>query len=531
MKSLKNLLLYLLFSLIFILLYTELSHFWVDSGGVSGNIKYIELPLLVFTLLLLYFPFGNVFKNALISVIPILGLYLLYDVFYSFLAKSPRIDDLQNVSVLSDFSALLSGGLIVVVLLIVLAVSYQIYIFKKRETKSVFYTVIALKIIAIAGFVYYLGTDHFRDYLQKRFKYYSWSQAKTIKKNGRFASFIYYGIKSSQAKERLSSYKNRDIDVNGLLFEKIKIGQKRDIYIVILESFIDPRLIKNVKFDPSPLAKEMKKYLKNGRFSYITASIYGGGTSQSEFETLVGIKALAKVNSIEFNTLEGERISGFTDLLKRNGYRTFATIATGSCYYNSKDAYKSIGFDKTVFLEESDGFDDKKSDVKIFDGDMFEYDISVIKSKKLKKPYLLYSLGMYGHFPYKRDLLRHPDVIETTHKDRRVHKIANQFYYRTKALAEYIDTILKLDPKSIIFVCSDHLPPLLGDGIEYEKDKMQNIALLLFEGKPIDIDGYRYYDIPRLILKLLQGDDLKLKKIDDKTYEKIYFKVLSQSLQ
>jgi len=141
-----------------------------------------------------------------------------------------------------------------------------------------------------------------------------------------------------------------------------------------------------------------------------------------------------------------------------------------------------------------------------------------------------YILGMYGHFPYDRNLDIRPNVIKVTHQDSRVQKIANQFYYRTEALARYIDTILLNDPQSIIYISSDHLPPLLTNGITYKKPSLENIALLLMDGKPIDINGLYYYDIPRFIWKLLQNDSNALKSIDKNIYEDIYFKALSEGL-
>ena len=531
MHIFKNLLLYLLISLAFVLLYIEVSHFWVDCGGISGHIKNIELPLLLILLLLLYFPSGNVFKNALLSLLPVIGLYVLYDIFYHFLAKSARVSDLQNATLLSDFSPLLSIGLILMVLLIVFSIFYQIYKFRKRSSKRTFYTVIALKALLFAILLFYLGSESFHHYLLKKYKYYTWSQSRTIKKNGRFSSFIYYDIISKRAEKKLAAYKKKKLNVNKILFGNSELQTKRNIYIVILESFIDPRLIKDASFSRSPLADEMRKYLNHDQFSFITASIYGGGTSQSEFEVLTGVKALAKVSSIEFNVLEGNPVSGFTNMLRQNGYHTVATIATRSNFYNSRDAYKSIGFEKSIFLEESDDFQHTKGDKIIFDADLYQYNIRTIKKQNIKTPYLFYTLGMYGHFPYHRNTELRPDVVTTAHKDPRVHRIANQFYYRTKALAHYIDTILAFDPDAIIFVTSDHLPPLLADSVQYDKSPMENIALLLNRGEQVDITGYHYYEIPRLIWKLLQKKQPEIIKIDDETYKSIYYKVLSESLK
>ncbi|MCK5539138.1 MAG: sulfatase-like hydrolase/transferase, partial [Bacteroidales bacterium] len=388
-----------------------------------------------------------------------------------------------------------------------------------------------IKFFALLGFFYYFTTSSFSHYLFKKFDYYNWSQAKTIKKNGRFTSFIYYGIISRESKKKLILFKNKDININKILFNNLTIENKRNIYVVILESFIDPRLIKDVTFNRSPLSQNIEKYLGGSEFFYIKSPVYGGGTSQSEFEIFTAIPALSKVSSIEFNTLEGNQISGFVNALKHNGYKSKADIATYSGYYNSKDAYKSIGFDEAVFLEESNDFEIRVGDKKIFDGDLYDYNLRTLKKQNLKTPYLHYALGMYGHFPYDRNLEFRPDIITTTHKDKRIHRIANQFYYRTKALANHIDNILSADPSSIIFVASDHLPPLLTNGIKYTRSQTDNIGLLLIDGKTININGLRYYDIPRLIWKLLKNNNEELTKINAKVYEEIYFKALSESLQ
>ncbi len=529
LSILKNLFLYLIYSLIIIISYVELSHFWVSCGGLSGKNIYIELPTLILLLLLLYFPQKNLFKNIILSIIPILGLYILYDIFYHFLSRSPRISDLENANLIGDFSPIMSVGLGLMLFIIIGSILYLVYSFKKNVSKKVFYSTITIKVFFILGLFYYLSHDTLNNYILNKFDYYCWSQSKTIKKNGRFSSFIYYGLISNKARKKLALYKSKKIDINKILFGNLKIKNKKNIYIVILESFVDPRLIKNVSFSQSPLYPKMNKYLDGKEFSYIISSIYGGGTPQSEFEVLTAVPALSKVSSIEFNVLGGKKISGFVNLLKDNGYNTHANIATFSSYYNSKDGYKSIGFDKTIFLEESDDFKLRNGDKHIFDGDVYTYNIQTLKKKNLKSPYLLYTLGMYGHFPYDRNLKLRPDVITTTHKDKRINKVANQFYYRTKALADYIENILSFDPNSIIFVTSDHLPPLFNNGIKYSKSQKENIALLLVNGKKINIDGLHYYDIPRVILQYLNNDNKKLSSIDSKTYKDIYFKELSES--
>ena len=530
MKIIKDFTLTLVVFLLSIVLYIEISNVWAEYGGIRSNITKMELPLLIILFLLLYFPTKNIIKNTLLITIPILSIYMLHDIFYSFLARSPRFSDFNNITMLNDFSILMHVGIVIIFLLLLLNFTYLIYLSKQAMSNITFYILIIIKSFLLLCLFLSFQTRYFDKFVLEKFDYYSWSQSRTIKKNGRISSVFYYTISSKQARKELTIYKDENIPINRLLFDKQTIKNKRNIYIVILESFIDPRLIKDTTFNKPPLYEKMKKYLQNSEFSYINASIYGGGTAQSEFEILTAIPALAKIDSIEFNTLEGHSISGFLNLLQQNGYTSDAIIASNSKYYNSKNAYKSIGFDRTLFLEEINNFKTIQGDTKIFDAELYNYSLNTLKEQDNVNSHLYYLLGMYGHFPYDRNLKLRPDIITSTHPDKKVHKIANQFYYRTKALANYISSIITIDPQAIIFVSSDHLPPILSNTIEYKKDKFQNIALLLVDGHPVNINGLSYYDIPRIIFKFLNQDSSPLKKIDSITYKKIYLKALSESL-
>ena len=141
-----------------------------------------------------------------------------------------------------------------------------------------------------------------------------------------------------------------------------------------------PNYLKNIKYNQNPLSKELKKYLYKNDFSHIISPVYGGNTAQAEFELLTGIKAFAKINTIEFNVLGGNQIDSFVYQFKKNGYKTIATIATDSKFFNSKLAYQSIGFDEVRFLEERNDFNRNPNDKLIFDGDLFKYNINYLKT-------------------------------------------------------------------------------------------------------------------------------------------------------
>ena len=520
--SLKAFFLYLLYTFIVIALYIELSHFWVNIGGFSGISELLDLPMLFLLLIIFYIPKKNVFHSVLISIAALLPLYLLFDLFYYYLKRNPVLSDFQNIQALSDFSPyflVLGFSLLTLGYAPFFYAQYKV-LFKQNERP-----LLLVKLFIIVVVISAFNSKNFFHHFNQHFNYTNFSLESTIKDNGRMASFIYFSHKEYLARQELSTYRNADININQELFGDISIKEKRDIYIVVLESFIDPRLLKNITFNRSPLYEGMNKYLHNGNFSHTVSPIYGGGTSQAEFEILTGVHAFGALNTSEFNVLHGKKTSGFVDELTAAGYDNIAFIATKSIYYNSAVAYRSLGLNNIHFLEEVSDFSLNPQDDRIFDGDLYDYALK--KRAQLQKPFLLYALGMYGHIPFKRNKTLRPDIITTNINDPIINNIANQFYYRTKALSHYIDQILQTDKNAIILVSSDHLPPILNQGVHYSKERHVNISLLLVDGKPVDLDQKKYYEFSKVILQTLT--DQPLAQSSQHTMKALYMKLLSES--
>lgn len=179
------------------------------------------------------------------------------------------------------------------------------------------------------------------------------------------------------------------------------------------------------------------------------------------------------------------------------------------------------------YLAVRSDFKRNERDKRIFDGDVFDYNLEYMRS--LKAPYLFYTLGMYAHFPYDRNFEDRPDIFEVDHPDERVKRVVHQFYYRTKALGSYIDRILEFDQLSIILVVSDHLPPLINEKIKYRREAHSNIALLIIDGNFVDIGDHHYYEFSQRILQdLVPGYEPK--KLPEKLMESVYFQMLSDSI-
>lgn len=525
-QLIKNYVKFIIVSFVLLLMYNEVSSFLVQMHHhVKTRSFFIELPLSLLLMSIFYFSrFENRVQKYLLPAVPVIGLYIAFDIYYSYLSRAPRYSDFENFLTIYDFYPFMFVGIILYILFIVSVMTLLFYKAYRVYGRT---DVLFLRVLLLSGILVFVQTGLFSKYQEHFFKYIDWSDEKTIKKNGRLSSFLFYSSLEDKSMELLHKQVSNDINISNTLYPNT-ITNKQNIYMVVLESFINPSYLKHTRYNRNPISEELIPYMIKGDFSKVIAPAYGGMTAQSEFELLTGIKALAKVNSVEFNVLRGEEINGFLHRLKQHGYQNLATIAGDSEFYNSKMAYKSLGFEQVVFLEEMAGFQKDKNDKWIYDGDLYDFHLKAIKErlKYSDKPIFSYILGMYGHMPYERNILKRPDkIVSENLEDETIKRISNQFYYRTKALGKYIKEILAVDSNALILITSDHLPPILNNGIEYQYSKTTNIALLINKGVPIDISEKKQYEIPWLIWDILSNSETK-RRYDDHILERLYYKAL-----
>lgn len=430
-----------------------------EEGGkifLYVNIIFLEFPFFLFLSLFCFFPLiKNRIVKYLFPIINVAIFYLSCDIIYHFHDRYPQPSDLKNINTVLDFSPLFSFIIFFSLVIIpVGSVVTLVWYAAKAYNKTTLVVSCFSRFMVFLVVVMVMSSSVFADYYIKIFNFVYWSPALTVRRNGRLATFLYYGIKERQCKELLITYKQKNIDIHKILYPDFDVADAsklKNIHLVVLESFIDPRLLQNVQFNRSPLADELIPFMnKGGNFSLVESPVYGGRTAQAEFELLTGIRALAKVDSVEFNVMTGGSASSFVQRLKDYNYQAIATIASSSVYFNERRAYKSLGFNEVSFLAEENEFKNSGyHNHPIFDGDVFQHNLKKIRSllSNSKGPLFNYVVGLYGHIPYVK-VDKHRDVISSSRSDGNINKISNQFYYRTKALAGYLGEINKIDPDS-----------------------------------------------------------------------------------
>jgi len=243
-----------------------------------------------------------------------------------------------------------------------------------------------------------------------------------------------------------------------------KEKNKPNIIFLQLESFIDPKDIKGLKFskEPVPYFTELRKKFSSGYFEVPTVV---AGTCNTEFEVLTGM-------SLEFfgpgeypykTILKNNVCESMAFDMKKQGYKTHAVHNYLAGFYGRNNVYANLGFDTFTGLE-------MMSDIKrTANGRWVEDSVlpGCVKDclDSTDGPDLLYTVSVQCHGAYDLDIPEGQKLIDVTgEEDKDLLKQINYFVNMEKQEDEFIKNLIKMlsDYKedTILVMYGDHIPGL-----------------------------------------------------------------------
>lgn len=387
-----------------------------------------------------------------------------------------------------------------------------------------------------------------------------WSDANSVENNGRLTMLLYQEAVRRETVRQLATAFDDDEDYERRFHETREAllpAQRRNVHVLVLEGFFDPSLMTGVTFNQDPFHPRFRSLL-NGRSDYLSISpVFGGTSAQAEFEVLCGVEALHRFGPVEFNLFTGSSTHCLPDVLRSLGYVTIATNSFKPNFFNADVAYRSIGFDEVYFPREhaprrdtylSAG--DTRSEYYMFDGDLLTQNLQFLATTYAARsatPVLNYIIGVYGHHPYSLNKNTRPVVIEprgAQELDELYTRLVNQIYYRTQALAEFVEKIQSVDPTSIIVMVGDHLPTFQDGTAAYVRhgyltdrpDAIHQSTLIIFDrGVPVSVGVGHHYDIPAIIYGLLVHGtytaDVNSNPLATAHSERAYYQIIAHGTQ
>jgi phosphoglycerol transferase MdoB-like AlkP superfamily enzyme len=494
-------------------------------GGFSSSALYkqwIELLLVLYLYCLFYTLLKPIAWRAVLAAAPILLIYLVHDVYYLIYGKVFRLIDISELPELLQVLPL--GYALVVALLLFLPLGLFFISVNYRQPGR-----LAIGLLPLALLLLLVETtpnvyaNGFRQITPGIVKY---SDGKSVENNGRLAMLIYREAQRADTLAKLEPYRDRqtyDQRTNRQV-EALKPHQTRhNVHLIVLESFLDPRLFNDLRFSRSPVHPAFAK-LFGDNLGLSRSPVFGGATAQAEFELLCGVPAFEMVSSVEFNAFSGEPANCLPQLLSQLGYRSVASNAYKPNFFNALPGYKGAGFTERFFPQEFYSavesylhFGNPGDEEYLFDRPLFEQNLAFIKSHlqdKPGQPLFNYVMTIYGHTPHLLDKDKRPEIIQlqSGYEDDHLQRAANQFYYRTQAIANYVNQLLAIDKHSLIVLVSDHVPPLRNGPNTYQALRyMDNIDKSYYYNRMAIIENgvvkryspMSHYELPPLILNYL----------------------------
>ncbi len=480
-------------------LYVLGAYAWSGYGGTSWSLFRLELPAIFMLALVLYAPkAGRIHPWAWVhAVLPVLVFYVVYDVYHHLFSRSLRVSDLQEFAHLSELEPRIFALVIALVAALLALTAWRHARWLRALTWRQVTAILAGKAVILLALLLLLVSPWLQAALLHSSSFVAFDDWKNIKYNGRITGVLFYQARQNEARAKLLGSPHPSV------FESLylaPVAERRNVHVIVLESFIDPRKLSGVEWTPSPLCPRLKPFLGTGDFSLVRSPVYGGFTAQAEFEILTGLPALRLVNGIEFNSMEGHPTSTWVGKLQQGGYHTVATYATHSGFYNTRRAYPSLGFGELHGLDNVPYFAMPKGERILADSLLYQANLKFIHGDLMQRqPFVNYVLTMQGHYPYTRDPAREPTVIQPRSAGgvrQELTDVANLFYHRTCALADFLVELKQTDPQAIVLAVSDHLPPdIIEHEVGYPAGQFMNVALLLDRFEPVDLSQKKYYEI------------------------------------
>jgi phosphoglycerol transferase MdoB-like AlkP superfamily enzyme len=496
-------------------------------GGFSSVFPGFQFPEILIVLYL-YALFYSMLKphrlRPVLAGLPIFLLYVVHDLFYLAFGKVFRLINAAELPELLQVLPISYDA----VLVVITATPIALFLSKLDVPSAKKYILWLMPLILITLAVKLTPNAFAHGFEQVAREIITYSDSKSVESNGRIAMMIYREAQRSSSLEQLEPYHDRKAYEQKFasLIDGLRPDlDKRNVHLIVLESFLDPRLFRDLKFSASPVHPSFQK-LFGDQLGLSISPVFGGGTAQAEFELLCGVPALEELSSVEFNVFTGAAAHCLPSQLKALGYRSVGSNTYKPNFFNELPAYQGMGFTESYFPQEFSGttdsylrFGDPGVEEYLFDRDLFAQNLGFVSrhmQQHPEQPMFNYLMTIYGHTPHILDPELRPEKIRllSDYPDDHLTRSVNQFYYRSQAIAEFINRLIELDANSLIVLVSDHVPPLRNGpntykALQYEGNRegsyYYNRLAIIDRGKVITPPAVHHYDIPKFILNSLSG--------------------------
>jgi hypothetical protein len=295
----------------------------------------------------------------------------------------------------------------------------------------------------------------------------------------------------------------------GFIGGTLENPDRRNVYFIVLESFMDPTAIAGTIYSKDPFSPLFQQWRTTSPLTAMSP-VFGGRSADAEFEAYCGLPVTFEGAPVVFPQLQPAEIDCLPRKLARLGWQTETLTIADPHVYNYGATYPKLGF-QAIHLKDAVITDDLDSL-----GMPAAHEVLATHLRHVDrllasgKPFLAAVFGTYGHFPYPLDKTKRPHVISDNSGSSNVTAYANTVHYTSTAVADYVAALRARDPNALIVAFGDHHPILLETRapVDYPGVKMarQDTPLLIIDGPRgfVPLQGrVPLYSLPDIVSNIL----------------------------
>lgn len=291
-----------------------------------------------------------------------------------------------------------------------------------------------------------------------------WNQKLGYTNNGYILSFlmnIQYTIVSQP--EGYSANKVNKIADNYEVTQgsNKNLKQKPNVVVIMNETFADLNVVNHIKTNKEvmPFINSLKENTIKG---HMLVSVFGGGTSNSEYEFLTGNSvSTLPLNGNAYTQFIKHKVPSLASQLKQEGYDTMAFHPYKANGWNRNTVYPLLGFDK--FIDET-SMNPNGEKFRGWYSDSEDYNkiIDVFNKKESGKPLFFFNVTIQNHGGYYVKDTKFKEEIKI--QDEKATDTANRYlsliHESDRAFEKIINYFKQQKEPTIVVMFGDHQPKL-----------------------------------------------------------------------
>ncbi len=236
------------------------------------------------------------------------------------------------------------------------------------------------------------------------------------------------------------------------------VERKPDIIIIMDEAFSDLRVINaslNTNKPVMPFFDSLKEDTVKG---YALSSIFGGGTANSEYESLTGnTLAFLPNGSSAYQQYVKDDVFSLVNYFNKMEYRTLALHPYPGINWQRNRVWEQMGFDELYFDKE---FPPKEDTYYIryymSDTSMFDFMLKALSETQKNKPTFMFGVTMQNHGGYSDPMKENIKLNGYSKEYPKAEQYLSLLNETDRALEYFISELKKSDRETVVLFFGDH---------------------------------------------------------------------------